>query len=81
MDVQGEGDVQVGEEDEDGDQVMSQEELQTSMEEEYGWTELEITVCMTEAEGVHTPGPDKRRCTDETQNIMKVLHTPLLGPT
>ena len=32
-------------------------------------------------EVAHTPGPGPRRYTDETINIMKVLHTPLLGLT
>ena len=46
---------------------------------EYGKTEMDITVCVTEVGVAPVAGPI--RGTDMTTNIMKVLHTPLLRPT
>jgi hypothetical protein len=45
---------------------------------EYGQTEMDITICVTELGcGAHTPAAGPIRGTDNTSNMMKVLHTPL----
>ena len=52
------------------------------MVEEYGQTEMDITVCVTGVGGgAHTATAGPIRGTDMTSNMMKVLHTPLLRPT
>ena len=59
-----------------------EEECLADMVVEYGQTEMDITVCVTEKGcGAHTPAAGPIRCTDMTSNMMKVLHTPLLRPT